>query len=55
MTTLDQYAAHGDRELNLAVLRTPALAHMGTPTELAGPQGLRTAVDQLSGRIYESA
>jgi type I restriction enzyme, R subunit len=59
MTILDQYAAHGERELDLAVLRTPALAHLGTPTELAdrfgGPQGLRNAVDQLSERIYETA
>lgn len=43
----------------MTVLRAPALAHLGTPTELAGrfggPQGLRSAMDQLSEMIYESA
>ncbi|RCG32399.1 DEAD/DEAH box helicase [Sphaerisporangium album] len=58
-TILDQYATHGEEELNLTVLRAPALAQLGTPTELAdrfgGREELREAVDQLSEKIYASA
>lgn len=59
MTILDQYAAHGEQELDMTVLRAPALAYLGTPTELAdrfgGAQGLRSAMDQLGEMIYEPA